>query len=46
VPNPPIPGQTIRTVFTKLGEKKYSHRVDQDRGKGFAPVWEKICTKR
>jgi hypothetical protein len=34
-----------RTVMTKLGADRYSHRDEQDAGEGFKPVWEKVCSR-
>ncbi len=35
-----------RTVMTKLGADRYSHRDEADDGGGFKPVWEKVCVRR
>jgi hypothetical protein len=34
-----------RTVMTRLGPDKYSHRDEQDAGEGFKPTWEKVCSR-
>jgi hypothetical protein len=41
----PATGGKERAVFSKLGETRYSHRVEADQGNGFQPVWEKVCNK-
>ncbi len=34
-----------RTVMTRSGADRYSHRDEQDEGEGFKPVWEKVCSR-
>ena len=45
VDDDPASGGKKRTIFTKLGETRYSHREEADDGSGFHGVWEKVCEK-
>lgn len=42
----PTSGRPERTVFTRLGETRYSHRAEVDTGGGYRVEFEKTCTKQ
>lgn len=42
----PASGRPERTVFTRLGETRYSHRAEVDTGSGYRVEFEKTCSKQ
>lgn len=46
MPEPGDPSKKERAIFTKINDRQYSHRVEIDQGHGYAPVWQKVCSKQ
>ena len=42
----PPPGRRERAIFTRLSDRRYSHRAEIDTGSGYRVEFEKTCSKR